>query len=102
MYCKNCGSKIYEHASVCPNCGTPTETSTTQSLTNNPQSINGFAILGLILAFFCPIAGLICSTIAAKQIKKNNEGGSRLALAGIIISVIVIIAALVSITVILF
>lgn len=97
MYCKNCGSKIYEHASVCPNCGTPTEASNTPSENNSSQNINGLAIAGLIFAFLSPIVGLICSIIAAKQISKNNERGSNLALAGIIISIIVIIAAIVSI-----
>ncbi len=52
---------------------------------------NGFAIAGLICAFFIPILGLIFSCIGLNRSKKMNGDGKGLSIAGIVISVLAIV-----------
>ena len=51
-----------------------------------PRS-NGFAVAGLILAFFSPLLGLIFSIIGLTKAREYNSGKG-LAIAGIVISVL--------------
>lgn len=90
MYCKNCGTEIYEHASSCPKCGCPTgiNSNSEQQQANNSNKTNTLSIVGFVLSFFIAIAGLLCSIVARKQIRESGERGSGLALAGMIISII--------------
>lgn len=52
---------------------------------------NGYAIAGLICAFFIPILGLIFSCMGLNRSKKMNGEGKGVSIAGIVISVLAIV-----------
>lgn len=104
MYCKYCGKDVGT-AAWCPYCGAKQNedgassgTQTNQTENQNawgeqinfstpvPRS-NGFAVAGLILAFFSPLLGLIFSIIGLTKAREYNSGKG-LAIAGIVISVL--------------
>ncbi len=104
MYCRHCGKDV-GNAAWCPYCGAKQNedgassgTQTNQTENQNawgeqinfstpvPRS-NGFAVAGLILAFFSPLLGLIFSIIGLTKAREYNSGKG-LAIAGIVISVL--------------
>ena len=110
MFCSNCGQKLDDNAVTCPNCGAETgvspavgaekpaeqagEARQQQAQQYQPpreSESNGFAIAGLICAFFIPILGLIFSCIGLNRSKKMNGEGKGVSIAGIVISVLAIV-----------
>ncbi|MDE5766496.1 MAG: zinc-ribbon domain-containing protein [Clostridia bacterium] len=94
MYCKNCGLKINDDASVCPYCGVPVERANNNVSNTNNKSTRGentIAIVGFVLSFFIAIAGLICSILGYQKAVHDGAPYKGLALAGIILSVIGIV-----------
>lgn len=110
MFCSNCGQKLDDNAVTCPNCGAETgispavgaEKPAKQAGEPRPQQAqqyqppresesNGFAIAGLICAFFIPILGLIFSCMGLNRSKKMNGEGKGVSIAGIVISVLAIV-----------
>lgn len=114
MFCSNCGQKLDDNAVTCPNCGAETGVSPAAA-TEQPaeqagearqqqaqqyqppreSESNGFAIAGLICAFFIPILGLIFSCIGLNRSKKMNGEGKGVSIAGIVISVLAIVLVVV-------
>lgn len=99
MFCNNCGKEINDAAYVCPYCGvrTPVAMQAEQQQQQTPvdQDTNGFAIAGLVLAFFFPLLGLIFSCIGYNRSKQQNGVGRGLSIAGIVVSVIEMAIALI-------
>lgn len=110
MFCSNCGQKLDDNAVTCPNCGAetgvspavgaekpaeqagePRQQQAQQYQPPRESESNGFAIAGLICAFFIPILGLIFSCIGLNRSKKMNGDGKGLSIAGIVISVLAIV-----------
>lgn len=89
MFCNNCGKEINDAAYVCPYCGvrTPVAMQAEQRQTTS-EDTNGFAIAGLVLAFFFPLLGLIFSCVGLSRSKKMNDVERGLSIAGIVVSVI--------------
>lgn len=75
-YCKNCGSQLYDEATVCPNCGTPQG--------GNDSGSFGWAILGCCI----PLAGLILFLVWHDQKPKTAEMAGIGALVGVVIGLI--------------
>ena len=109
MYCKHCGKEV-GNAAWCPYCGAKQEAesqnaSYTKSESQNawgdqvnlsapaPRT-NGFAVAGLILAFFSPLLGIIFSIIGMTKVNEYGSGKG-MAVAGIIISVLNFILSIV-------
>lgn len=110
MFCSNCGQKLDDNAVTCPNCGAetgvspavgaekpaehagePRQQQAQQYQPPRESESNGFAIAGLICAFFIPILGLIFSCIGLNRSKKMNGEGKGVSIAGIVISVLAIV-----------
>ena len=87
MFCNKCGSQT-NGAQFCPNCGTATAASVSQTRMAG-QKTNGMAIASLVTALVCcgPL-GLIFGLISLSQINKTGEGGKGLAIAGIVVGAI--------------
>lgn len=90
MFCSNCGKEISDAAYVCPYCGvrTPLAMAEQQQQHYTDESGNGFAIAGLICAFFIPLLGLIFSCVGLSRSKQMNGTGRGMSIAGIVISVL--------------
>lgn len=102
MYCKYCGKDVGT-AAWCPYCGAKQTEESGAQQTNHTENqnawgeqinfstpvprSNGFAVAGLILAFFSPLLGLIFSIIGLTKAREYNSGKG-LAIAGIVISVL--------------
>lgn len=88
-YCPHCGNEVYDDAVACPHCGC--------SLSVNGKSValryddkqgkNGYAVAGLILAFFIPLLGWIFGGIGLSK-ANEREAGKGLSIAAIVIATI--------------
>ena len=118
MFCSNCGQKLDDNAVTCPNCGAetgvspavgaekpaeqagePRQQQAQQYQPPRESESNGYAIAGLICAFFIPILGLIFSCIGLNRSKKMNGEGKGLSIAGIVISVLAIVIIIIYLSV---
>ncbi len=100
MYCRYCGKEIGT-AAWCPYCGAKQNEEQKQNgfysgnqsswgepidLNTPVKRTNGFAIAGLILAFFSPLLGMIFSVIGLIK-SRAMLSGRWIAITGIIISI---------------
>lgn len=119
MFCVNCGKKIGDGSTFCPECGAaqpriappfasstgnysnPVNPSVVQKAPYNMMCIVGLVISGisLFLNFFglVGIAGTIVSVIGLISCKQKNENGKALAVIGIVIGAYSILYGLVAI-----
>lgn len=112
MYCKFCGKDV-GNAAWCPYCGAKQTEDGAQSgaqsghtenqnawgeqidLSTPAPRTNGFAVAGLILAFFSPLLGIIFSIIGMTKAREFGSGKG-IAIAGIIVSVFSFIISLIA------
>lgn len=116
MYCRYCGKEVGD-AAWCPYCGAKQQPDNAQQqqTENNTSSnyesqnawgeqinlstpaprTNGFAVAGLILAFFSPLLGLIFSCIGLSKAREYGSGKG-LAIAGIVVSILSIIFSIIA------
>ena len=97
MYCLNCGSKISEDDSYCPNCGFDLLYAEDHDESRNKdrlpyeepkKNVNGMAVAGFVCSFVLPILGWIFGGVGLARSFKNGGKGSGLSIAAIIISCI--------------
>lgn len=83
MYCKNCGTLIDDNSNVCPKCGTPINSSNT-----NTQVVDNGGFLWGLLGCCVPIAGLILFIIWKDTKPKTAKAAGIGALISTILAII--------------
>lgn len=66
MICKKCGAQLDNNATVCPQCGVPTEN---YSRTGDA----GLLVVGFVCAFIFPVLGLILGVVARKRADSTSR-----------------------------
>lgn len=94
-FCSKCGNQLVDEAVVCPKCGCPANG--TAPVTSRPVQTesNGFAIAGLICAFFIPLLGLIFGCVGLSKSKQMNGNGRGVAIAAIVVSIIFMVLSVI-------
>lgn len=78
-YCKNCGTQIDDHATVCPSCG---------ALQTAPQSEDKGGFLWGLLGCCIPLVGLILFLVWKDTKPQTSKAAGIGALAGVGVSVL--------------
>ena len=112
MYCKKCGTQVFENTRFCPNCNMVingeelniTEASTYEGPLGDPSPVLAWGILGLAFAItsWLSLLGLIFSIVGLNKAKRfldftggvpnaRAAVGRKLSIAGIIVSCIMLI-----------
>ena len=89
MYCKHCGKELSDEALMCPNCGTPTQTTKvanrvktieTDNAPASPLATAAFAlsmitfVFGIFFAIYCATIGIISFSLTIYNSSFSNNG----------------------------
>lgn len=66
MICKKCGAQLDNNATVCPQCGVPTEN-------YSRAGDAGLLVVGFVCAFIFPVLGLILGVVARKRADSTSR-----------------------------
>jgi len=96
--CKECGKKVSDKASTCPNCGYQITVGGANEMA--AQKTNGFAItgfvIGLVSMLIDPVGifgtmAVVFSSIGLGKIKNNGQKGKGLAVTGLILGIVALV-----------
>lgn len=91
MYCKNCGSELFEGVNNCPHCGQPVDGPVIRPVSPqmnqpmvNPSDTGSFG--WSVLGFFFPLVGLILFLVWKDTSPNNSKKAGKGALIGVIVN----------------